>query len=43
MIEKNKRKQRIIDAAIEVLKENPIEDTTVRKMAAMDGIAIGAN
>lgn len=42
MIEENKRKQRIIDAAIEVLKENPIEDTTVRKIAAKAGLTTGA-
>ena len=42
MIEDNKRKQRIIDAAIEVLKENPIEDTTVRKIASKAGLTTGA-
>lgn len=42
MVEENKRKQRIIDAAIEVLKENPIEDTTVRKIAAKAGLTTGA-
>lgn len=36
------RKQRIIDAAIEVLKENSIEDTTVRKIAAKAGLTTGA-
>ena len=38
----NKRKQRIIDAAIEVLKENPIEETTVRKIASKAGLTTGA-
>jgi AcrR family transcriptional regulator len=42
MSEENKRKQRIIDAAIEVLKENPIEATTVRKIAAKAGLTTGA-
>lgn len=42
MSEANKRKQRIIDAAIEVLKENSIEDTTVRKIAARAGLTTGA-
>lgn len=42
MSEKNIRKQRIIDAAIEVLKENPIEETTVRKIAAKAGLTTGA-
>ncbi len=42
MSEENKRKQRIIDAAIEVLKENPVEDTTVRKIAAKAGLTTGA-
>lgn len=42
MREANKRKQRIIDAAIEVLKENSIEDTTVRKIAARAGLTTGA-
>lgn len=42
MSEANKRKQRIIDAAIEVLKENPIEDTTVRKIATKAGLTTGA-
>lgn len=42
MSDGNKRKQRIIDAAIEVLKENPVEDTTVRKIAAKAGLTTGA-
>lgn len=42
MNEENKRKQRIIDAAIEVLKENPIEETTVRKIAAKAGLTTGS-
>lgn len=42
MIESNIRKQRIIDAAIEVLKENPIEATTVRKIASKAGLTTGA-
>ncbi len=42
MSEENKGKQRIIDAAIAVLKENPIEDTTVRKIAAKAGLTTGA-
>jgi AcrR family transcriptional regulator len=42
MSEANKRKQRIIDAAIEVLKENSIEETTVRKIAARAGLTTGA-
>lgn len=42
MSDENKKKQRIIDAAIEVLKENPVEDTTVRKIAAKAGLTTGA-
>lgn len=42
MTEVNKRKQRIIDAAIEVLKENPIEETTVRKIALKAGLTTGS-
>lgn len=38
----NIRKQRIIDAVIEVLKENPIEETTVRKIANKAGLTTGA-
>ena len=42
MSEISKRKQRIIDAAIEVLKENPIEETTVRKIASKAGLTTGS-
>ena len=42
MSEINQRKQRIIDATIEVLKENSIEETTVRKIAAKAGLTTGA-
>ncbi len=42
MSEVNKRKQRIIDAAIEVLKENSIEETTVRKIASKAGLTTGS-
>ncbi len=42
MAEINKRKQRIIDAAIEVLKENSIEETTVRKIASKAGLTTGS-
>lgn len=42
MSEINQRKQRIIDAAIEVLKENSIEETTVRKIAIKAGLTTGA-
>lgn len=42
MSEINKRKQRIIDAAIEVLKENSIEETTVRKIASKAGLTTGS-
>nr|WP_315021116.1 TetR/AcrR family transcriptional regulator [uncultured Aminipila sp.] len=42
MSEVNKRKQRIIDAAIEVLKENSIEETTVRKIALKAGLTTGS-
>ncbi|MDF2591890.1 MAG: hypothetical protein K0S75_1356 [Clostridia bacterium] len=42
MSEANIRKQRIIDAAIEVLKESPIEDATVRKIATKAGLTTGA-
>ncbi len=36
------RKQRIINGAIAVLKENPIEDATMRKIAAEAGLTTGA-
>ncbi len=42
MSEINKRKQRIIEAAIEVLKENSIEETTVRKIASKAGLTTGS-
>lgn len=42
MSEINKRKQRIIDAAIEVMKENSIEETTVRKIASKAGLTTGS-
>ncbi len=42
MSEVNKRKQRIIDAAIEVLKESSIEETTVRKIALKAGLTTGS-
>ena len=36
------RKQRIIEAAIEVLKENSVENATVRKIADKAGVTTGA-
>lgn len=39
---KNKRKQRIIDAAIEVIKEKTVEEATVREIAARAGLTTGA-
>lgn len=42
MSQGNLRKQRIIDAAIEVLKENGIENTSMRKIAAKAGLTTGA-
>lgn len=42
MSEINNRKQRIIEAAIEVLKENTIEETTVRKIASKAGLTTGS-
>jgi len=36
------RKQRIIEAAIEVLKKNPVERATVRKIAQQAGLTTGA-
>lgn len=38
----NKRKQRIIDAAIEVIKEKGVEESTVREIAAKAGLTTGA-
>ena len=37
-----KRKQRIIDAAIEVIKEKSVEEATVREIAAKAGLTTGA-
>lgn len=42
MSQGNERKQRIIDAAIEVLKENGIEKTTMRAIAKKAGLTTGA-
>ena len=42
MSEINNRKQRIIEAAIEFLKENSIEETTVRKIASKAGLTTGS-
>ena len=38
----NKRKQKIIDAAIKVLKKKSAEEATVREIAAMAGLTTGA-
>jgi AcrR family transcriptional regulator len=38
----NKRKQKIIDAAIEVIKEKSIEEATVREIAAKAGLTTGS-
>lgn len=38
----NKRKQKIIDAAVEVMKNCPIEDLTMRKIASSAGLTTGA-
>lgn len=40
--ELNKRKQRIVDAAISLLQECPMEEVTVRKIAARAGLTTGA-
>lgn len=37
-----KGKQRIIEATREILKENPIEDVTMRKIASKAGVTTGA-
>lgn len=37
-----KGKQRIINATIEILKDNPIEDVTMRNIAAKAGVTTGA-
>lgn len=42
MMEANKRKERILNAAMEILKESPIEEATVRKIAAKAGLTTGA-
>jgi len=42
MKEVNVRKQRIIDAAILVMQENPMEEVTVRKIATQAGLTTGA-
>ncbi|PAT01356.1 hypothetical protein CI105_07195 [Candidatus Izimaplasma bacterium ZiA1] len=42
MSEINKRKQRIIDATIEVLKDHPIEELTMRNIATQAGLTTGA-
>jgi AcrR family transcriptional regulator len=42
MKEVNTRKQRIIDAAILVMQENPMEEVTVRKIANKAGLTTGA-
>ena len=36
------KKQRIINAAIEVMQENPMEEVSVRKIAAQAGLTTGA-
>ncbi len=41
-MEANKRKERIMNAAMEILKESPIEEATVRKIAAKAGLTTGA-
>lgn len=40
--EMNKRKQRIINAALETLQENSIEEVSMRKIAAKAGLTTGA-
>lgn len=42
MIEKNEKKQRIIDATIRVLKKNSVEEISMRNIAAEAGITTGA-
>jgi len=42
MKEVSVRKQRIINAAIKVLQENPMEEVTVRKIATQAGLTTGA-
>lgn len=40
--ELNKRKQRIVDAAISLMQECPMEEVTVRRIAARAGLTTGA-
>jgi AcrR family transcriptional regulator len=40
--ELNKRKQRIVDAAVSLMQECPMEDVTVRRIAARAGLTTGA-
>jgi len=42
MKEQNKHKERILKAAIDTLKENSIEDVSMRKIAAKAGLTTGA-
>lgn len=42
MKEVSVRKQRIINAAIQVMQENPMEEVTVRKIAMQAGLTTGA-
>ncbi len=42
MAEFNQKKQRIINAAVEILKEKPMEQITVRKIASKAGLTTGA-
>lgn len=40
--ELNKRKQRIVDAAVSLMQECPMEEVTVRRIAARAGLTTGA-
>lgn len=40
--EGNKRKQRIVDAAVSLMQECPMEEVTVRRIAARAGLTTGA-
>jgi AcrR family transcriptional regulator len=42
MTEVSMRKQRIINAAIQVMQENPMEEVSVRKIATQAGLTTGA-
>ena len=42
MKEVSVRKQRIINAAIKVMQENPMEEVSVRKIATQAGLTTGA-